>query len=281
MLLRVLRDGDLEPLLAIQHAHAADMPRFTLDDLRRMVTGEARAADVRVAERDGEIVGCVGLVARDDAFFISPLIAADGEVAGTLVDACREVAHAAAWIRVFIGARRSPITEALVARGFAPHSESVTLARATAPDTATPIPGWIALPDVDLDRLLALDNATFRDVPNSLPTSRAELDEVLEHVVVDATGVVERDGVYVGFIVVDREFGDEPHASINAVGVADVARRHGLATALVRHAIAGAHRAGFREIWALVSSLNPASMALHLGLGFTPKYRRYAWQLDL
>jgi ribosomal protein S18 acetylase RimI-like enzyme len=259
------------------------MPRFTLEDLRRMVTGEARArgADVRVAERDGEVVGCAGWVARDSAFFISPLIAADGEVAGTLVDACCEVAGGAAWMRAFIGARRSPIADVLVERGFVPHSESVTLARATAPDTATPIPGWIALPDVDLDRLLALDNATFRDVPNSLPTSRAELDEVLEHVVVDATGVVERDRVYVGFVVVDRELGDEPHASINAIGVADAVRRQGLATALVRHAIAGAHRAGFAEIRALVSSLNPASMALHAGLGFTPKYRRYVWQRDL
>jgi L-amino acid N-acyltransferase YncA len=282
MALRALRDADLEPLAEIQRAHAGEMAPVTADELQRSLHDEARerGANVVVGVRDGRVVGAAAWVHGDRALFIAPLVAVDAEAAGELADACHDRARGAAWIRVATGARSSPIADALAARGYTCRSEFVDLARPTASGAPSP-PDWIAIAGVDREQLRALYNATFRDVPSARSVTRAELDESLADIVDAGTGVIARDGSYAGFLIAQRHRGLEPHVEIEAVGVADAHRGHGIARALVANAIAAAHRAGFAEIRARVSSLNAASLALHTRLGFTPKYRRFIWQRDL
>jgi ribosomal protein S18 acetylase RimI-like enzyme len=278
MRLRPLRDGDPEDLLALMDGNAGDMAPWTLPALRRALTDEARehGANVVIAERAERLVGGAGWVSRDRRFVIAPLLAVDGDVAATLVDACTATARGAVSIRVSTTLRSSPVVDALVARGFTFRSEVVDLARATVDHAAAT--GWISMAAVDRDRLLALDHETFRDVPNAVATTPAELDEALAGCHAEASGVLAIAGDYAGFVIALPGAG---HLEISTIGVADAYRRRGLGRVLVMHAVGAAHRAGFAEIRAMVSSLNDASMALHVGLGFAPKYRRYVWLRDL
>lgn len=284
MILASLADADLAPLLAIQHATADEAAPWTAEILRRTLDDPARGsgAHVRVA-RDGEdVVGAIAWVSGGEIFYLSPLIAANAAAARALIEHGLREAGAATRIRVTTGARESHVTRVLQELGFTAHSEFLELSRDTrelaAPDLA-PL-RWCALADADPARLLALYNATFREVPNTTLLELSDLEWQLRDAFAEASSVIADDERLAGYLIAMRhEGGPEPHVEIEAAGVDDAYRRRGLGRAMIARALAATRRAALPELRALVSSLNTGSLELHRASGFDVRYRRYQWQL--
>ena len=273
VIVRLLGDGDTNALLAIQHARAGLDSRWSRAHLDDTLRDPARGSgvNVRVAVENGQVAGAVGWVRGDIEFFAAPFLAADAAAARVLVDLSLLQARGASWIRVSVGEPDSEVTEVLRERGFSLHSEMIELARTTE-DTASDL---VTTPvgAADREQLLELYNSTFRDVPNSLPIDREELDAFI------ASSFAEASCVIPGGFLIARDHGQ--HAEIYVTGV-DVAHRgRGLGRAMVMRAVGAAFRAGIPEIRATVSSLNAASIELHTRCGFAPKFRRFVWQREL
>jgi ribosomal protein S18 acetylase RimI-like enzyme len=283
VIVRALVESDLEPLLELQHLLAGEAAPLTAQSLRDVLHDRARGsgAQVRIACDGERVVGAVGWVDGGETFYLSPLLAATAEAARVLVELGLRMGATAQRVRVTTGAPDSHTAGVLAELGFTPHSEFLDLARTTGPLKARDIAplGWCTLADADPARLLALHNAAFRDVPNTLPMDLEDLAQLVTTALPDASAVIVHGAHPVGYLIaVAHRDPPEPHAEVSVVGVATDVRQRGLGRALVAHALAGARRAGFDEMRALVSSHNHASVELHWRCGFTTRYRRFQWQ---
>jgi len=86
--------------------------------------------------------------------------------------------------------------------------------------------------------------------------------------------VAEQDGAVVGFLFALPLLPDV--LVVDAVGVASVVRRRGIAGDMYAALIARAREHGIRRIQALISLDNEASMALHESAGFVLRDRKEA-----
>lgn len=295
MTVRGFDPGDLPALLALQHAEAGTAPRLTLAELRTALQDAARGhgAQVRVAHVGGLVVGAAGWVVGPGAMFATPFMTGAGPharaAAERLLAELRAVQAAAGapWIRTSTGDPSSARAAALAAAGFTPQFEFLDLSRATTPAPAPTAPPpdlhLVAAGALDRERLRALENETFADVPNALPMSAAQIDEALDEPGAFSAGtgaLVDERGEYVAFLRAQRQADADgvEHAVVDAVGVAAAARGRGLGRVLVERMLAAAAAAGIPRAGAIIASTNPASLALHQALGFTVRHRRQVWQ---
>ena len=115
--------------------------------------------------------------------------------------------------------------------------------------------------DADLDAVAALESESFTN-----PWPRATLVWELENSDVTRAYVLRDDaGTVVAFCVCWVIF-DELH--INTLAVAPAARRQGMATAILRHAIAEAAASGATRATLEVRASNTAALGLYQRLGF-------------
>lgn len=281
--------ADVPALVTLQAAEGGTAPPLAPEALAAALFDEARGhgAHVRIADDGGLIAGVIAWVVGDAAMFASPFVAPGRAAADALLDALELAAalRGPPWIRTSTGSLASPRAHALAARGFAPRFDFVDYARATdgarvaAPPAGTRV---IAHGALDRDRLRALHNQTFDGVPNALPLSPAQIDEMLDGPLVFTPGtvaMVDDAGDYVGFLHAERVTDAAGlHVTVEAVGVAPAWRGKQLGAWLVEHLRANAAAGGVPEVRALIASTNAPSVALHTRLGFVERFRRHVWE---
>lgn len=287
--LRAPEPGDLDALIALQAREAGTAPPMAPAFLAASLFDEARGhgQHVRIAvDEAGAIAGAIGWVIGDGVRFASPFIAPAPAAAEALLDALFAALDGATTsIRSSTGAPASPRAQAMRARGFTPCFDFVDYGRPTAPLAPRPPPaGTRVVEHGALDRaaLRAIYNATFDGVPNALPMSAAQIDEVLDGPLVFAAGtaaLLDDHGAYAGFLHGDRltDAAGE-HVTVEAVGVAPAWRGRGVGAWLVERLLDRAHAAGIGEARALIASTNAPSIALHTRLGFGERFRRHVWE---
>jgi len=288
--LRALREDDVPGLLAIQHAQSGAAPRWSLEELRLQLYDEARdrGRQVVVASRSGEVTGVAAWVEALPWLYGAPVLAADHDAAepliGHLIARAREIdaRHA----RISATPDEVAKRDALVAAGFTPVFDFVTVARPVRPgDGAVWSSSRPRVPceGLDDDRMVDVYNDTFAGVPNSPPTTRERLRAELDSPRIDhgATAAWEEGGRYVAFVQVSRDVeGDTPFVTIDAIGVRDELRGQGVARAILDDVLARVSIAA-REARALIASTNTASLALHHGRGFVERSRRTVYELAI
>jgi len=284
--LRPLARDDLPALLAIQHATAGSGARWTADALETPLFDPAHDQGRRavVAERAGAIVGGAGWVEAGREMFGFPVVAADGDAAGRLVDhlVARACAIEAVSLRISAGDGEQAKADALRAQGFAVIFDFVTLRRGVSPLPAPSVaPVRRPLASLDVAAYRDLHNETFATVPSSPPLDDDDVRHLLGRHWPEGSGVwVDADGAPAGFVlaILGRD-GDVAYVEDDAIGVRAPWRRHGLATAMLAHMIDATRAAGLREVRALIASTNAGSLGLHLRVGFAEASRRSVWEL--
>lgn len=115
--------------------------------------------------------------------------------------------------------------------------------------------------DADLDEVVALEALSFTN-----PWSRETLARELSESPVSRLYVLRAPDRHVAAFCLCWLVADELH--INTIAVEPASRRRGLATELMRHAIAEAVRQGVRRATLEVRRSNAAAIALYQRLGF-------------
>ncbi|MGZ8874017.1 MAG: N-acetyltransferase family protein [Halobacteriota archaeon] len=284
--LRALTTADLDELIALQASEIGTAPAPPLSRTRLEIglfdEAHGHGSHVRIAI-DGGIVGIVGWVHGPGVMFAAPFIAPRRDIAKILLDTIFAEANVVkpVWIRTSTGSLESPIAAELAARSFMPLFDFIDYARSTTYARSLQFPPGthlIALVDLDRELLLAFFNQTFTDIPNVLPLSTAQLDELLDGPLVLSSGTValaDDYGRYVGFLHSNRE---GAYVMIEAIGVAGDWRRRGVGTWLVENLLCTARAAGVPEARSLIASSNIPSISFHNRLGFSERYRRHVWE---
>lgn len=115
--------------------------------------------------------------------------------------------------------------------------------------------------EADIDAIVALETEAFTN-----PWSRQTLVWELQNSDVTLVYVVRTDDDRIAAFCVCWVIFDELHINTLAVGHAD--RRHGHATALLRHVMAEAAARGAQKATLEVRASNKSALALYEGLGF-------------
>ncbi|QNM96035.1 GNAT family N-acetyltransferase [Chitinimonas koreensis] len=242
-------------------------------------------AQVRVAWRGGEPVGCVGWVLigveQDGCAYGSPLHAADQAAAAALIDVVKDAARTAGARELRITARRAETAKhaALAAAGFGVAFEFVWFG------LAAPLQGSVDLPEglrevpiaaVDWPRLHACYAECFRGVPNAPVPELAQMREEWSTADWQAGRVLaDAAGDYQAFSLIER-------GEVDAVGVRLGWRGRGVADVLYRIADRSLASRGLPPLRALVAGSNAASLRFHRKLGFAevaPRWTTYALAL--
>lgn len=253
------------------------------------LTDEARAQgrQVVIAWRGGEPVGCAGWVvvgiADDGRLYGSPVIAAETPVAVRLIDRLVTEGRAlcATHLRISAWDGEGAKAVALAAAGFVRLFDWVTFAREIKMQAVPPFAtdGLISISQAELDwpRLAELYATTFRGVPNAPPIDAATLAAEWIEADWDASCVLaDAAGRYFAFVVAHGD------GSIDVIGVDASLRGTGLAERLYCHAGNRLAANGVRQLTALVSSANVASLRFHQKLGFAESEPRgTVWELEL
>lgn len=298
--LRALSEDDLAPLLALQRELAGRSPRWSAAELREQLFDHARGEgrNVVVAEVGGEVRGVVGWVHAPPWLYGAPVVVAGEDTAERLVAHLVERGRAlgVAHLRVSVGDAEHDKRAALVSRGFVPVFDFITFTRriARAPEVGESwqpfaVAGLTRIAHADLDplALLAIQNETFRDVPNAPPADADEMRDALAGGLVDralTSAYVDTEGRYRAFLLAMRDVEDGiPFVTVDAIGVDERLRGHRVGQAILEDALWRNARAEApaEELRALIASTNHASVALHRRVGLAERCRRTVHQLEL
>jgi predicted GNAT superfamily acetyltransferase len=286
---RALAQADLPLIHALHLATVGAHPPMSAADLAAQLYDVARDRGRRVVVTvDGDaITGCAGWVEAAPWCFGSPVFAVTPAAAEFLV------AHVIARARA-CGATRTRITvypgealkrAALVAAGFQPAFDFVTLARARAAGDGARWAGplrRVAVDAMDVEALRDVNNDTFDGVPNSSPFDAEQIREMLASPALDhaaTAAYADADGRYQAFVVIMRDADPSgPFGVVDAIGVRTSQRGRGVAAAILDDVLA---RVDAPQLRALIASSNAASLALHAARGFTELARRVVTELVL
>jgi mycothiol synthase len=151
----------------------------------------------------------------------------------------------------------------------------------------SPLPAGVTLRPLEVERdavaVYALDQESFAASPDFDPKSLEEFrEEQLEahDFDPDLSLVAERDGSLAG-ILLTRRWTDDAAGFIDILAVHADARRRGLATALLTHAVAQFAAAGLHEAQLAVASDNPRALALYGRVGMTVRFRADVYERPL
>ncbi|MCC6620710.1 MAG: GNAT family N-acetyltransferase [Deltaproteobacteria bacterium] len=281
---RGLEPGDVDRVLAIQHATCGEAPRWSRDLLVSELTdpGRDHGRRVRIVTRGGEVVAGAGFVPAGPDLFIAPMFTDDEEAGVALVKELVELASAAERVRVSVWPSELTKRRAVERLGFRPAFAFLTLARGSERREPVVVPYRRSPVDaVPTEVMRDAHNEAFRGVSNAPPQSVDEVRSVVGKLFAPGSGVwLDEAGTIAGYVWALRDadsHGD--HVVIDAVGVAGDRRGAGLGSALVRHVLDAAARAGIPEVRALIASDNAASLALHRRSGFVERWRRDVFEL--
>ncbi|WP_211455119.1 GNAT family N-acetyltransferase [Collimonas antrihumi] len=276
-----------EAIPALQFLQDQQLPpqvRARLDhDLQDSARGHGRQAIL--AWRGDVVAGCAGWVtlgiAADGCAYGSPVVAADVEVAESLIMAVSEKVRSSGARRLRISAHASEFAkhEALKAAGFTPLFEFASFALRLPLANPSELPAGlhaVHFDQIDWSQMRACYAETFADVPNSpvpeinvIREEWSEGDRQAGRILADETGEYQAFSLICG-------------NSVEAVGVRSGWRGRNLAATLYHIAAAALTARGCSEMRALVASTNMASMRLHQKLGFSEiATRRTVYEIGL
>jgi ribosomal protein S18 acetylase RimI-like enzyme len=133
--LRGWRDDDVAAAAGLTERFFAPDPVWDEGEARALLTSDVMegGAHVRVAERDGRVVGVAGYVSSPPWLYLWPVMGEDVEVAGALIDAVIAAGRAPGVERVRVSVRRlEPGKQAaVIARGFTRSIDFVEMVRAS------------------------------------------------------------------------------------------------------------------------------------------------------
>lgn len=286
--IRGWRDADAEATAALTRRFFPPDPPWTaetaLEQLHADALGDAR--NVRVAERDGEVVGVAGWVAEPPWIYLWPLTAADGEVVDALVDAVLEAARAPGIDRVRVSVRHTEPRKAaaLAARGMR-HTLDWIIVRCEVRDAPEPpVPEglrWVPGTEVDRAALLEVYNTSFSEIPLTTPATPGDLERMLDGAFAWPGGtwaLVADDGTVAAFLIGEVQ---ADHHVVEGIGTAPAWRRRGLGRVLLRRTMSALAAEGGGDLRAVIASTNAASLGLHAAEGFTEFARKAVWEMPL
>jgi len=288
LVIRGWRDADAEGAAALTRRFFPPDPPWTPETAREELHADAlgNARNVRIAERDGEVVGMAGWVAEPPWIYLWPLTAADGEVVDALVDAVLAAAAAPGIDRVRVSVRPGEPEKAaaLAARGMRHTLDWIVMRREVRHADELPAPHgmrWLAGADLDRAELLRVYNDSFAEIPLTAPATPGDLDRMLDGASAWPQGtwaLADADGGIAAFLIGERYPG---HRVVEGIGTSPAWRRRGLGRVLLRRAMAVVAADGGGELRAVIASSNDASLGLHAAEGFTEHARKAVWEMTL
>jgi ribosomal protein S18 acetylase RimI-like enzyme len=290
--LRGWSDDDAEAAAGLTRRFFAPDPAWDASEARAMMTSDAlgKGAHVRVAVRDGNVVGVGAYVLAPPWLFLWPVMGEDEAVHGELIDAAIAAGRAAGGVeraRVSVRPIEPGKQVAVEARGFVRAIDFVEVVRASDADDARrerrEVAGLVRREGAAIDRraMHATHEAAFATLSNTAPMSEADFDHQLDgpRAWPGATaGWFAEDGTCAGFVLALRH---ADHGVVEAIGTHPQWRRRGLAAVMLEHLLGAAAREGVPEVRAMIASDNPASLALHEAAGFRRRGRKEVWELAL
>ncbi len=288
--LRGWRDDDAAAAAELTRRFFAPDPPWDEEVARAHLASDALrgGASVRVAVRDGQVVGVGGYLAAPPWLYLWPVMAEDGAVAGALLDALIAAGRGPDLerVRVSVRAIEPGKQAAVIARGFARSIDFIEVVRpTTAPARAA------AVAPVELERraggaidrsaMHATHDLTFAEIANTAPMSAADFAHMLDGPTAwpaATAGWFAADGTCAGFVIGLRH---ADHGVVEAIGVHPRWRRRGLAAVMLDHLLAAAIADGAAEVRAMIASSSTASLGLHAAAGFTERARKALWDLAL
>ena len=253
-------------------------PDYTLDDLRDEWAARDfdLATDAVVVEESGRIAGYAAFRGSDVLIVVDP--ERRGEGIGSVLRAWAEDRAREKGITILrqdVGDRNAAARAHLTAAGYE-HERSywrmeLELDKAHVPPEP---PKGYELRGYDQDDLYEVNEAAFAGNADYEPQTRREFED--EHLRghnlrADLSLVALHEDRVVGFALV-RDHGNGV-AFVDVLAVEPGHAGRGLGSALLRHAFAGAARAGFRHGRLGVASDNPNAIRLYARAGMTQRWR--------
>lgn len=286
--IRGWRDTDAERVAALTHRFFPPDPPWTPESAREELHADAlgNARQVRVAERDGEVVGIAGWVAEPPWVYLWPLTAVDGGVVDGLVDAVLAAAAAPGIDRVRVSVRDTEPHKAaaLAARGMRHTLDWIVMRRDVRDAAELPAPDglrWVPGHRIDRAALLATYNAAFAEIPLTAPATPGDLDRMLDGASAwpEGTWALTGPGGAVEGFLIGEAYPD--HWVVEGIGTSRAWRRRGLGRVLLRRAMSALAASGGGDLRAVIASTNAASLGLHASEGFTEHARKAVWEMPL
>ena len=286
------RREDVDAAAGLTERRFAPDPAWDAEEARAQLESDVLAggAHVRVAEREGVVVGVASFVRSPPWLFLWPVMADDGEAYGALIDAVIEAGRGDGIERARVSVRSGePGKEAaVVARGFVRSIDFVEVVRAgVAPAGEVRAPAELvrcqgaALGGARRRAMHATHDLAFAEIANTVAMSDADFDHMLEGPrawpSVTAGWFLE-DGTCAGFVIGLRQ---ADHGVVEAIGVHPTWRRRGLAAVMLHELLVDAAAEGVPEVRAMIASNNAGSLALHAAAGFRERARKAVWDLEL
>ena len=296
-------DADAQGVADLTRRYFAPDAPWDAAEARAQLAADALGGGrhVRLAVRDGRLVGVGGYVVAPPWLFLWPVAAEDGEVAGALIDAALAVAARppVERARVSVRAVEPGKQAAVIARGFTRSIDFLehvwTPGTATAPP-ATPAHGRapgsqaagslacrrsVELTAADRAAMHATHDLAFAGLANTAPTTDADFAHLLDGAAAwpaATAGWFAPDGTCAAFVIGLRH---ADHGVVEAVGTHPAWRGRGLGAAALAHVQAVTIDDRLAELRAMIASDNPASLALHAAAGFAGRARKELWDLVL
>jgi mycothiol synthase len=291
-IVRPFREGDLAGIRAVMEASLAvdRIPGFTAADIDRAVDRLPADPGGAVVETDGTIVGYA--IPRHDDLTVHPEHRRRGHgraLVPAAVDIARAMGHRL--LLLYVPTHRAGSVAFARAMGFAYHSSlwqfelppGVPVPAAEWPD------GYVARPfdrGEDLDRYVALMNATFADHPTPVAWPQAVVARVHGLPAFDPADIrivapADRPDRPVAFSRVEvwSEAGSAPIGWINQIGVLPTDRGRGLGRALLRWGVGHLRARGAGPVQLAVEALNDRALELYRRHGFEATIEWPHWGL--